>query len=105
LDLLNVVVPGAVSLLVIAGGYFANRKLGISAGQRTLVETLQGTVAAQREEMVRMKSEFADCKGRLEHVEETVRDLKQENFDLRTDLTNALLLTRTPRRKRAKRGE
>ena len=90
MDWLNVVVPGVVSLTVIAGGYFANRKLGISAGQQTLVETLQGTVAAQRQKIDDLQQAFDVCKERLEHVEQSVKDLKDDNFQLRTDLQNAI---------------
>lgn len=101
-DLLtNVLVPAAVSLVVIGGGYVANRRLGIATGQQSLVKTLQDNVSALKDENSRIKAEMAACKTRLEDLESVVEDLKAENFDLRTELTKTLLTTRTRRRKPA----
>ena len=95
--IIQALVAGGVSLTVVFAGYLANRKLGISSGQRTLVETLQSTVTAQNNEITRMRVEFDGCKARLNDVEAVVAHLRQENFDLRTDLTKRLLEATKPR--------
>jgi chromosome segregation ATPase len=107
---LQLLITGGVPLAIVAGGYFANRKLGISSGQKTLVETLQGTVAAQKTEIDRaarqiteMRGVIETCKARLEHVESDNAELKQEVFDLRTDLQKAM--SRRPRTTRTRRDD
>lgn len=84
--LIQAVVPAVVSLIVIGGGYLANRKLGISSGQKTLVETLQAEVEALQNRDRRRDGEFQECKTRLEHVERSNDDLRDEVFSLRTEL-------------------
>lgn len=98
MDLLNVVVPGVVSLIVIGGGYLANRKLGIASGQQVLVTTLKGEVQVYEAKVNRLEAEFVGCKARLEDLEAVVENLKAENFELRTDLTKRLLTTRRRRK-------
>lgn len=96
----QLVISGGIPLVIVGAGYFANRKLGIASGQRTLVEVLQGEVEALQTRDKRRQDEFSECKGRLMAVEESERRLKAEVFQLRTDLTAALLrMDRKPRRK------
>lgn len=98
----QVLVTGGVPLLIVAGGYFANRRLGISSGQQTLVQTLQGEVTAYERKVNRLDSDFKACKTRLEYVERQNRELKDDVFQLRTDLTNALLKIERPRTRRTR---
>ena len=100
--LVQALVPAIVSLVVIGGGYLANRRLGISAGQKTLVETLQSEVEALQVRDTRRGLEFNECKRRLESVEESERRLKQEVFDLRTQLQATMLKVNRPRTRRTR---
>lgn len=88
--LIQAIVPGIVSLIVVGGGYLANRRLGISSGQKTLVETLTANVSALQARDAIREQEFKACKTRLEHVEADNADLKAEVFELRTDLQKAM---------------
>lgn len=100
--LTQLLITGGVPLAIVAGGYFANRKLGIASGQRTLVETLQGEVEAYQDKVNRLDGEFAACKTRLVAVEESERRLKAEVFQLRTELQNAVLKMNRPRTRRTR---
>jgi ribosomal protein L29 len=100
--LIQAVVPGIVSLIVVGGGYWANRKLGISSGQKTLVETLQGEVVAYENKVNRLEVEFQACKSRLEDVEAVNADLKSEVFELRTQLQTMVLKVNRPRTRRTR---
>ena len=95
--IIQALVAGGVSLTVVAAGYLANRKLGISSGQQSLVATLQGEVSALKDRDVRREAEFQGCKVRLAHVEQIVEDQKAEIFQLRTDLTKQLIEATRPR--------
>ena len=95
-------VAGGVSLTVVAAGYFANRKLGISSGQKTLVETLQGEVVAYENKVNRLEVEFQACKSRLEDVEAVNADLKSEVFDLRTQIQTMVVKANRPRTRRTR---
>lgn len=88
--IIQLLISGGVPLVIVGAGYAANRRLGISTGQKTLVETLQSNVAALQERDAIREREFKACKLRLEHVEADNADLKQEVFELRTDLTKAM---------------
>jgi FtsZ-binding cell division protein ZapB len=103
--LAQILVTGGVPLLIVAGGYFANRRLGISSGQKTLVETLQGEVAALKERDKRREDEFQGCKSRLEHVEQVNEDLKDEVFKLRTELTKLVMQQRRSRTTRTRKDD
>jgi chromosome segregation ATPase len=100
--LIQAVVPGIVSLIVVGGGYWANRKLGISSGQKTLVETLQGEIVAYEGKVNRLEVEFVACKSRLEDVEAVNADLKSEVFELRTQLQTMVLKVNRPRTRRTR---
>ena len=74
-------------------------------GQQTLVQTLQGEVVAYERKVNRLDSDFKACKTRLEYVERQNRELKDDVFQLRTDLTNALLKIERPRTRRTRRDD
>ena len=95
--LVQAIVPAIVSLIVIGGGFLANRRLGISTGQQTLVQTLQSEVAALQDRDTRREREFRECKERLEHVERANADLKDEVFELRTQLQRMTVRPKTRR--------
>jgi ribosomal protein L29 len=99
---IQAVVSAVASLIVIGGGYWANRKLGISSGQKTLVETLQGEVVAYENKVNRLEVEFQACKSRLEDVEAVNADLKSEVFELRTQLQTMVLKVNRPRTRRTR---
>ena len=98
----TILVPAVVSLIVIGAGAWSNRKLGIGSGQRTLVTTLQGEVAALKARDERREREFDACKERLEHVEQSNDDLRGEVFQLRTQLTTLVLKASRPRTRRTR---
>ena len=91
--------PVLGSAAVVLGGYVANRKLGISEGQKTLVSTLKDEVAALKTRDDRRDREFEACKTRLAHVEQVVEDQNREIDRLRDELMNQLAVATKPRRR------
>ena len=77
--------------IVVIGGYFANRRLGLTEGQRSLVSTLKDQVAALENDLKRVKVDKDECFERLERAEQTISDLRDEVFQLRTAITNKFL--------------
>ena len=94
-----------IPLIIVGAGYLANRKLGIASGQRTLVEVLQGEVAALQSRDKRREDEFKECKGRLFAVEESERRLKAEVFELRTAYQNLLIKLERPKTRKTRRDD
>lgn len=91
------VIPAVVSLVVVAGGYLANRRLGIAGGQQILVSTLKDSVKALTDKVGLLEAEQAACKKRLADVEQSEYELTLKADKLISEINRLRSRTRSQR--------
>lgn len=78
-----------ITLVVSVGGVFLSRKLGLTPAQTKYVETLEGLNDVLQKKISILEADLKETMAKVGHLEQEVQDLKQENFELRTQLAEA----------------
>lgn len=82
-SVIQYVVASVVGVLAALATARRADKLGISDAQKALVATLQETVRALQEQNDNLDEQLVSRDRRIEHLEQLIQDLRQENARLK----------------------